>query len=405
MSARRRWAWPIVPLYRGAVAAEDATRRAGVLRTQRLGWPVVSVGSLSAGGAGKTPVVIALARLLRSRGWQVDVLSRGYGRQGGGVERVVRPELHVGEAARRFGDEPVVIAERTGVPVWVGADRFAAGKKAEAEAGTWSGEHRRAYRDQRHEDDAERAAAGDVPQIASQIVSAAAPPLRVHLLDDGFQHRQLARDFDIVLLTREDLEDVLLPAGNLRAPLSYLARADAIAVREEELQDIAPRVRELTGGQVPLWSVRRRLHFPAPLGVFSAGLRPVAFCAIARPEGFAFMLAEAGCGIVETVAFPDHHAYTVRDIDHMLKVARGLDASGFVTTEKDAVKLSPVLRQRLETLGPLIVVKLNAEFVYKSPVVRTIEDRLRARNSVPPSAPKETQSRGPASPTHEERTR
>ena len=91
---------------------------------------MISVGSLSAGGAGKTPVVIALAELLRERGWDVDVLSRGYGREGRGVERV---DLDAADAARRFGDEPVVIAQRAGVPVWVGAERFAAGVAAESD--------------------------------------------------------------------------------------------------------------------------------------------------------------------------------------------------------------------------------------------------------------------------------
>lgn len=128
MKARRWWAWPLVPLYAIGLAVTDALRRLGLLRARRLEWPVVSVGSLSAGGAGKTPVVIALAELLKERGWCVDVLSRGYGRSGSGVELV---EASVEGAAGRFGDEPVLIARRAGVPVWVGADRFAAGVAAE----------------------------------------------------------------------------------------------------------------------------------------------------------------------------------------------------------------------------------------------------------------------------------
>src|SRR5579875_2333254 len=130
MSAQRRWAWPLVPVYGAAVAAGDLLRAAGFPPERQLNWPVISVGSLSVGGAGKTPVVIALANLLVERGWYVDVLSRGYGRSGSSVERVV-PALE--GAAHRFGDEPVLIAERTGVPVWVGANRFAAGRVAERE--------------------------------------------------------------------------------------------------------------------------------------------------------------------------------------------------------------------------------------------------------------------------------
>ena len=119
---------------------------------------------------------------------------------GRGVERV---DPAVADAAARFGDEPVVIAQRTGVPVWVGAERFAAGTLAEAEGG-------------------ERG---------------------VHLLDDGFQHRGLARVMDVVLVTEEDLDDALLPAGNLREPLSALTRADVVVVREEERERVEPRIR------------------------------------------------------------------------------------------------------------------------------------------------------------------
>src|ERR1035437_2958552 len=104
---RRWWGWPLVPIYAAGVLVRDWMRRLGWLRVRLLQWPVVSVGSLSAGGAGKTPVVIALAELLRGQGWAVDVLSRGYGRAGRGVERV---DPDAAEAGRRFGDEPVLIA-------------------------------------------------------------------------------------------------------------------------------------------------------------------------------------------------------------------------------------------------------------------------------------------------------
>jgi tetraacyldisaccharide 4'-kinase len=333
----------LVPLYAGVVRLKDALRGAGLLRTRKLRWPVVSVGSLSAGGAGKTPVVIALTKLLRDGGWTVDVLSRGYGREGWGMERV-EPEL--GYAARRFGDEPVLIAEQTGVPVWVGADRYVAGTRAEKEAkGSTRG---------------------------------------VHLLDDGFQHRQLARNVDIVLLTSEDLEDMLLPAGNLREDLSALQRADVVVVRENEVgseigagaRSVNKRAWQMLRERGQMWTVRRKLHFPAPLRVFGAGLRPVAFCAIARPEGFAAMLQEAGCGVVETIAFSDHHRYTKADMDRVIEVAKGLNGSGFVTTEKDAVKLTKAMRERLEEQGPLMVVGLEAEFADPAAVSRALEAKL-----------------------------
>jgi tetraacyldisaccharide 4'-kinase len=330
MSTRRPWAWPLVPVYRAALAVKDALRG----EPKRLQWPVVSVGSLSAGGAGKTPVVIALALLLKQRGWGVDVLSRGYGRAGRGVECVV------GDDAGRFGDEPVVIAARAGVPVWVGAERLAAGHAAELQT-------------RRTRWDAEG----------------------VHLLDDGFQHRQLVRAMDVVLVTGEDMDDALLPAGNLREPMSALGRADVVVVREEEIvreefkAQVWARMRE--GAQ--MWVARRRLVFPNVMKTLGAGLRPVAFCAIARPENFAAMLLDAGCGVVETVAFADHHGYTKADVLRVIEVANGLNASGFVTTEKDAVKLTAELRALLEAVGPLMVVALVVEFVDAEAVARSIE--------------------------------
>jgi tetraacyldisaccharide 4'-kinase len=324
----------LVPVYRAALWVKDALRG----EPKRLQWPVVSVGSLSAGGAGKTPVVIALAKMLQQRGWDVDVLSRGYGRNGHGVERVA------GADAERFGDEPVLIAKRAGVEVWVGADRFAAGLA----------EEKQILRDAQ-DDNANK---------------------RVHLLDDGFQHRRLARAMDVVLVTAEDLDDALLPAGNLREPLAALQRAHVVVVREDEFEAVGKRVWAMVREGAQMWTVRRRLVFPAPMFVFGAGLKPVAFCAIARPEGFASMLIEAGCGIVETVAFADHHKYAMADVERVMEVAKGLNATGFVTTEKDAVKLSAAMRERLEAVGPVMVVALEAEFADAEKVMAAIEARV-----------------------------
>ena len=349
MSARRPWAWPLVPVYRAALAVKDALRG----EPKRLLWPVVSVGSLSAGGAGKTPVVIALALLLKERGWTVDVLSRGYGRAGSGVERVMDDD------AKRFGDEPVVMARRAGVPVWVGAERFAAGQAAEKE--------------QRRTQSAQWKNAMGAMEDSAELRG-------LHLLDDGFQHRQLARAMDVVLVTSEDMEDALLPAGNVREPLTALGRADVVVVREEEIvgEEFKAKVWGLMREGAQMWVARRRLVFPNTMKTLGAGLRPVAFCAIARPENFAAMLFDAGCGVVETVAFADHHRYTKADVLHVIEVANGLNASGFVTTEKDAVKLTAELRALLEAVGPLMVVALEVEFVDADAVMGSIETAIAA---------------------------
>jgi len=335
VKARRGWAWPLVPVYAAGLALKDGLRAARVLTVRKLKWPVGSVGSLSAGGAGKTPVVIALAELLRGTGWNVDVLSRGYGREGSGVERVVAEGE---DAARRFGDEPVLIARHALVPVWVGAERYAAGAAAES---------------------------------ATQTQGRS-----VHLLDDGFQHRQLARVADVVVVTAEDLDDALLPAGNRRERLAALGRADMVVLREEERVRVEPRLRGWLREGALVWSVRRRLMLPVAVEQLGSGLRPVAFCAIARPDGFWAMLKDAGCEVAETVAFADHHAYSVGDMERLVGIARGCDATGFVTTAKDHVKLSRAMIDRLREVGAVDVLKLEAKFVDEAAVVRDLEARI-----------------------------
>lgn len=332
MTARRRWAWPLVPLYAAGLAAKDGLRAAGVLPVRRLKWPVVSVGSLSAGGAGKTPVVIALVKLLQERGWCVDVLSRGYRREGKAVERVAPTAL---EAGRRFGDEPVLIAKRTGTPVWLASERFLAGEAAEA---------------------------------ASETAVRC-----VHVLDDGFQHRQLARGVDLVLVTAADLEDGLLPAGNLREPLRALKRADVAVIREDEQGRVEERVRRLMRPGALLWTVRRELQVDA---AGSAGPRPMAFCAIARPEGFVAMLADALRPVVKAVFFKDHHRYEMADIERIVRIAQETKATGFVVTEKDEVKLSVAMYDRLRSIGPVCAVPLQAAFVEADRVARELEARI-----------------------------
>ncbi len=338
MKARRGWAWPLVPLYAAGLAVKDGLRAAGVLKTRGLTWPVVSVGSLSAGGAGKTPVVIGLAELLRERGWDVDVLSRGYGRMGQGVERV---DAEAADAALRFGDEPVVIARRAGVPVWVGAQRFRAGEAAEKKA------------------------------------DAAGAGRRVHVLDDGLQHRQLARTVDVVVVTEQDLDDALLPAGNRREPLAALRRADAVVLREEERERIEARVRKLLRTGAAIWIVRRTVKIPGAADLVQRGDGLLAFCAIARPQDFVDTLRSQGVRVVESIAFPDHHRYTAEDMQELTKSLCERAGEAFLTTEKDAVKLTPELRGQLEEAAPLLVAGLRVAFLDTQSVVRELEARCR----------------------------
>jgi tetraacyldisaccharide 4'-kinase len=290
---RRPWLAPLAPLYAVGSAVRDLRIRRGWEPVRRLGWPVISVGNLSTGGAGKTPLAIALARLLTAKGWQVDVLSRGYGR----INR--QPALvRVDGTAAEFGDEPLLIARETGVPVYVARQRYDAGLLAEA-AGRQDDGH--------------------------------GPLLAAHILDDGFQHRQLARDVDILLLNRDDWQDVLLPAGNLREPMRAMRRAQVIALPADD-PDIEKEVRQ-SGWQGALWRLRRRMD------VSKVGGPVAAFCGIARPGQFFAGLESAGVEIATKIAFRDHHPYTAADVERLSTTAQGAGASAFITTEKDLVRL------------------------------------------------------------------
>ncbi len=182
---------------------------------------------------------------------------------------------------------------------------------------------------------------------------------------------------DVVLVTEEDLEDALLPAGNRREPLAALRRADVVVLREEERERVQARVRGLMRAGAEVWSVRRDLRFADCEGGGSAGARPLAFCAIARPDGFWAMLAESGCQLAEIVAFGDHHAYAMVDMVRMVAMAKKCGATGFITTEKDAVKLSGAMMERLREVGPVCVAGLTARFEDEADVLRELEARCR----------------------------
>jgi tetraacyldisaccharide 4'-kinase len=312
---------PLSAIYGGVVGARNALYDRRWLRSRSLKGFVISVGNLSTGGSGKTPFVILLGEILKARGIRFDVLSRGYGRKTRGV-LLVDP----GGLPQDFGDEPLLISRRLQAPVIVGEDRYEAGRFAEARFG---------------------------PQI--------------HLLDDGFQHRGLARDFDIVLVTPEDARDRLLPAGRLREPLRSLKRADAVVLTSGASADSF----RLTNKTV--WRVRRGI---VPTQVPP---RPVAFCGIARPQNFVLQLRAAGIDPVAEAFFRDHHAYTEKDVRDLLQLQQRSEAGGFVTTEKDAVNLGGYL----SALAPLSVVRVKMELADSANAVdtmlRVMEER-RARS-------------------------
>lgn len=296
---------PLVPLYRLALAL----RRRSPRPVCRLRFPVISVGNLSTGGSGKTPLVIALARALQQRGFAVDVLSRGYGRRSSTAARV-QPTGTPDE----FGDEPLLIAQ-AGIPVYVASQRFDAGLLAESD-----------------------------PAIAT-------PLPRLHLLDDGFQHRQLHRDADILLLNRADWSGRLLPAGNLREPRSAIRRATILAIPAD---DPALEADLRAWGQNwvssgPLWRLRRTIEIPPVTGPVAA------FCGIARPAQFFAGLESSGVRLALRRAFRDHHRYTAADLQRLAVDALAAGATALLTTEKDRVRLAALITALPPSLPPFTV--------------------------------------------------
>jgi tetraacyldisaccharide 4'-kinase len=379
----RRMLLPLTPLYRLGLTLRESRLRSGREPIRRLRFPVVSIGNLSTGGAGKTPFAIALARALAGAGFQVDVLSRGFGRQATAPARV-RPD----GTATEFGDEPLLITRETGVPVYVASQRYQAGLLAESGPPLDSLSFPNALKH-----DAVILSQGQDAVVQNDAVilseGRAAPAVEgpafqslglphhqpLHILDDAFQHRQLHRDIDILLLNPDDWRDRLLPAGNLREPLRAAMRATVIAIPAGESEFEAELRR--WGWQGPIWHLHRRMEVPpvdAPV---------LAFCGIARPQQFFAGLEAAGLRLAGQVAFRDHYPYTTGDLDRLQASARAAGASALVTTAKDQVRLTSLIAA-LPPDPPLLTAGLRIEMEQESAVLDWLITRL---DSVPPRPP------------------
>jgi tetraacyldisaccharide 4'-kinase len=274
---------------------------------RRLSQPVISVGNLSVGGTGKTPLVAAIAQWLVDRGERPAILSRGYARRDRTPEpAVVSDATRVLLGVHAAGDEPLMLARAVpGAAVVVGADRHASGLLAETSLGA-----------------------------------------TVHVLDDGFQHVQLARDVDIVVTPVGALAaDHVLPKGRLREPLDALSRASMLVVVGADDATAGAEARRY--GIARAYGAWRRLGRPHQVqgGVPPAGARVVAVAGIGQPEQFAEALSAAGWHVVSTHSVADHHWYSPADLATVARLVAEHDAWGVLTTDKDAVRLEP--------LGPL----------------------------------------------------
>jgi tetraacyldisaccharide 4'-kinase len=273
-------------------------------RRSRLSRPVISVGNLSVGGSGKTPVVGYIARLLLECGERPAILTRGYGRRRSGERvTVVSDGTTIRAGVYSSGDEPLMLARALpGVSVVVSASRYRAGRLAEEELGA-----------------------------------------TVHVLDDGFQHMQIARDIDLLLISEDDLTDQPLPEGRLREPLTAAAVADAALVSAGYLSAVERIARAV--GLTTAFQVTRALGIPRTISstpesvVVPPQSRVFAVAGIAHSERFFSDVAAAGWQLVGSMGFRDHHYFSQSDITRIDKAARAAAASIILTTDKDAVRL------------------------------------------------------------------
>ncbi|MFH1024469.1 MAG: tetraacyldisaccharide 4'-kinase [Planctomycetota bacterium] len=293
---------PAVPFYAAAVAARNAAYRLGILKTRKAPLPVISVGNLTAGGTGKTPFVAWLARALAADGRRPSILSRGYR-----PLETVPPSNVTGPA----NDETLELAALLpDVPIFCDPDRLRSATRA-------------------------RKAGADVA-----------------ILDDGFQHRRIARDLDIVLVSATEGfgNDRLLPAGALREPVRALARAHLILLTRADLTEasalppLRERIRRIN--PVPLLEAR---HAPEDLMPLTggdplpahgfAGRRTHLCCGLGDPRAFRTTASRLGMVVASASLFPDHHTYRADDIAGVAAAARRSGATVILTTGKDAVKI------------------------------------------------------------------
>lgn len=319
----RGLAWGASLFYRAGVHLRDFALHAGLYPTKRLPGVVVSVGNIVLGGTGKTPLVIALARLFRDAGLSPAVLSRGYRGRRRDDEAVVSSEKRLYLGPEEAGDEPVLIAKNAvGVPVIVGRNRWQTG--------------RRAYR---------RFGSG------------------LFILDDGFQHLRIQRDLNILLLdaARPFGTARLFPRGDLREGVWAVRRADVILLTRFNdageggaetlalLEKLWPEIPVYTSSHAPRYLMEPSAMRSVGLEALS-GMRVVAFCGLAAGGSFFKTLRGLGAEVVEEVRFPDHFRYRIPHVVELEERARRLGAHALVTTEKDLVRLPALVGPRLYAL-------------------------------------------------------
>jgi tetraacyldisaccharide 4'-kinase len=322
-TGKDRWLLALLRLlshpYAVILRLRAAAYRLGLLRSYRLPCPVISVGNITLGGTGKTPMVARLAAQLIARGRRVAVLSRGYGGSANGEIVIVSDGKQILVPPERSGDEPYLLAQLVpGLMVVIGADRHAAGLLA-------------------------------LEELKPDLF----------ILDDGFQHLRLERDLNILLLDAAQpfANGYTLPAGFLREPVSAARRADLVVYTRSS----QPGVPQLFPEKPSVWTSHSITGLlPLSGGERSGfevlqGARVAAFSGIAAPGSFFDLLEGEGVQLTATVSFPDHTAYGEEEIAAICRLKEASRAEFLVTTAKDAVKLAPFA----ERLGPCYVALLE----------------------------------------------
>ena len=300
---------PLSYIYAAVLKTRGWLYDCGLLKQKQLPCTVISVGNIVAGGTGKTPAVIWIAKYLQSEGFQVGVLLRGYKRAGHHSISVVSDGKQILTPVTESGDEAGMIAcKLPGVSIVVGSDRYAAGLEV---IRLW--EHTEG----------------------------------VLILDDGFQRRQLARDLDILTIdsTQPFGTGKLLPAGTLREPKTALRRTDILLLTRTDLAAEPVNFERFVRGK----QVFQTCHQPTRLYQLSTGEEReldllkgqhiLAVCGIGNPEAFVGTLRQFEPKAVELLAFPDHHRYSLADLNEISAKAHEVGADLVVTTEKDSQKL------------------------------------------------------------------
>jgi tetraacyldisaccharide 4'-kinase len=306
--------WPLSLVYGCAARARSWMYKNGWLKQKHLNRPVISVGNVTVGGTGKTPMVLWLAEKLLAEGRRVAILSRGYRGSGGTSDEIELMKQRL-QGRAEFG---------------IGADRHAEGRRLEA-------------------------------------------GVDVFILDDGFQHLQLARDIDIVLVdsTRLLRHEFILPAGRLREPLSSLNRADAVIFTRTEQSEMTVFAIQ-TFPQLPIYpAVTKLLGFRKHgVGDSQEVLRSsvtgsfFAFCGIGNPDAFFANLERWGLHLVGRRIFQDHHRFTRDEIADLERAAESAGANALVTTEKDACNLGEARGSRLPIQIAVVSLELRDEQVF-----------------------------------------